>query len=78
MTRRRKRHSREHIIRKLRDADGMLAAGKTIAQFCQALQISERTFHNLLNTTALSCHLATRNCGAVAAFTPRYCGFLAT
>jgi len=49
MTRRRKRHSPEQIIRKLRDADAMLAAGKTIGQFCQALEISEQTFHRWRN-----------------------------
>jgi transposase-like protein len=40
-----KRHSPEQIIRKLRDADALLAAGKTIGQVCQALQVSEQTFH---------------------------------
>ncbi len=45
MTRRRKRHSPEQIIRKLRDADAMLAAGKTIGEVCQALETSEATFH---------------------------------
>jgi putative transposase len=40
-----KRHSPEQIIGKLRDADGMLAAGKTIGQACQCLAISEQTFH---------------------------------
>jgi putative transposase len=45
MSRRRKRHSPEQIIRKLRDADAMLAAGKTIGEVCQALETSEQTFH---------------------------------
>ncbi len=45
MTRRRKRHSPEQIIRKLRDAEAMLAAGKTIGEACQALEVSEQTFH---------------------------------
>jgi transposase-like protein len=40
-----KRHSPEQIISKLRDADAMLAAGKTIGQACQSLAISEQTFH---------------------------------
>jgi transposase-like protein len=40
-----KRHSPEQIIGKLRDADGMLACGKTIGQACQSLEISEQTFH---------------------------------
>ncbi len=45
MTARRKRHSPEKIIQKLRDADALLAAGKTIPEVCQALEISEATFH---------------------------------
>jgi len=40
-----KRHMPEQIIRKLREADTMLAAGKTIGQVVQALEISEQTFH---------------------------------
>ena len=40
-----KHHKPEHIIGKLRDADAMLAAGKTIGQACQSLEISEQTFH---------------------------------
>jgi putative transposase len=40
----RTRHSPEQIIRKLRDADVMLAAGRTIGEVCQALGISEPTF----------------------------------
>lgn len=40
-----KRHTPEQIIRKLREADTMLAAGKTIGQACQALEVSEQTFH---------------------------------
>ena len=45
----RKRHTPEQIIRKLREADAMLAAGKTIGQVAQALQISEQTFHRWRN-----------------------------
>jgi len=41
----RKRHSAEQIIRKLREADGMLAGEKTIGQVCQVLEVSEQTFH---------------------------------
>lgn len=40
-----KRHSPEQIIRKLREADTMLAVGKTIGQVVQILEISEQTFH---------------------------------
>jgi len=45
----RKRHSPEQIIRKLRDADRMLSEGKDIAAICQALAISEATFHRWRN-----------------------------
>ncbi len=44
-----KRHSPEQIIRKLREADGHLSAGMTIAQACQKLEISEQTFHRWRN-----------------------------
>ena len=46
MTRRgRRRHSPEQIIRKLREADAMISAGKTIGQVIQVLEVSEQTFH---------------------------------
>jgi transposase-like protein len=44
-----KKHSAEQIIRKLREADAMLAAGKTIGQACQSLEVSEQTFHRWRN-----------------------------
>ena len=44
-----KRHRPEQIIRKLREADTMLASGKTIAQVAQALEVSEQTFHRWRN-----------------------------
>ena len=40
---RRKRHSPEQIVAKLRDADAMLNSGKPIAAVLQALEISEST-----------------------------------
>jgi hypothetical protein len=43
--RRRKRHSPEQIVRKLRDADAMLNAGKDQAAVLQTLEVSEATFH---------------------------------
>ena len=39
----RKRHSPEQIVKKLRDADAMLAAGKTLGEVLQTLEISEPT-----------------------------------
>ncbi len=44
-----KRHTPEQIIRKLREADTMLAAEKTIGQVVQAMGISEQTFHRWRN-----------------------------
>jgi transposase-like protein len=42
--RRRKRHSPEQVVRKLRDADAMLNAGRDLAAVLQALEISEATY----------------------------------
>ena len=41
---RRKRHGPEEIVRKLRDADAMLNAGKDVAAVLQFLEISEATY----------------------------------
>ena len=40
----RKRHTPEPIIRKLREADGLPAEGKTIAEINPRLEISEQIF----------------------------------
>ncbi len=45
MSTKRKRHSAEQIVKKLRDADTMLGAGKTVAEVVQTLEISEQTFY---------------------------------
>ena len=45
----RKRHSPEQVIRKLREADRMLSEGKEIGAVCQALAISEATLHRWRN-----------------------------
>ena len=42
-TRRRRRHSPEQIVKKLRDADAMLNAGKDEAAVLQALEVSQAT-----------------------------------
>ena len=39
----RKKHGREEIIRKLREAEVMEGQGQTLAQVCQKLEISEQT-----------------------------------
>jgi transposase-like protein len=46
---RRKRRTPEQIIAQLREADGTLSAGQTIAQVCQKLGISEQTYHRWRN-----------------------------
>jgi transposase-like protein len=39
----RKRHSPEQIVKKLRNADAMLAAGKSVGEVLQSLEVSEAT-----------------------------------
>ena len=48
-TKRRKRHTPEQIVRKLRDADAMLNAGKELAVVLQTLEVSEATYHRWRN-----------------------------
>jgi putative transposase len=43
-TRGRRRHSPEQIIRKLRDSEAMLNAGKDLAAVLQALEVSQSTY----------------------------------
>jgi len=45
----RRRHTPEQIIRKLREAERMLGEGKTIPEAAKALEISENTFHRWRN-----------------------------
>jgi transposase-like protein len=46
---RRKRHTPEQIVKKLRDADAMLNSGKELAAVLQALEISEATYQRWRN-----------------------------
>lgn len=46
---RRKRHTPDEIIRKLREADAELAGGATVADVSKKLGISENTFHRWRN-----------------------------
>jgi putative transposase len=41
----RKRHSPEQIIAKLREADAALTAGAGVEQICKQLEISQPTYH---------------------------------
>jgi hypothetical protein len=46
---RRKRHNPEQIVRKLRDAEAMLTAGKDEAAVLQSLEVSQTTFDRWRN-----------------------------
>ena len=48
-TMKRRRHTPEQIIRKLREAERMLGEGKTIPEAAKELGISEQTFHRWRN-----------------------------
>jgi hypothetical protein len=41
----RRRHTPEQIVRKLREADRMLAEGTETPVVCKALEVSEATYH---------------------------------
>lgn len=41
----RKRHTPDEIIRKLREAEKLQAEGQSIAQVCQKLETTEQTFY---------------------------------
>jgi putative transposase len=45
----RRRHTPEQIIRKLREAERMLGEGKGIPEVAKALGVSEQTFHRWRN-----------------------------
>jgi len=41
----RKRHTPEQVVRKLTQADRLLADGKDVADVCRELQVSEQTYY---------------------------------
>jgi putative transposase len=41
----RRRHTPEQVVRKLREAERMLAEGKSIPEVAKGLEVSENTFH---------------------------------
>ena len=41
----RRRHTPEQVVRKLREAERLLAEGKTIPEVAKELEVSENTFH---------------------------------
>ena len=48
MSKRKKRHTPEQIVKTLRDAEAMLNAGKDLAAVLQALEVSESTYDRWL------------------------------
>lgn len=44
-----RRHTPEQIIRKLRDADQLLASGASVADAARQLGVSEQTYHRWRN-----------------------------
>ena len=42
----RKLHTPEQIVKKLREADAVIASGSTVEQVCRQLQISDATYYN--------------------------------
>jgi putative transposase len=42
----RKLHTPEQIVKKLREADASIASGTTVEQVCRQLQISDATYYN--------------------------------
>ena len=45
----RRRHTPEQVIRKLREADRLLGEGKAIPEVARALEVSENTYHRWRN-----------------------------
>ncbi len=45
----RRRHTPEQVIRKLREADRLLAEGRTTVEVARHLEISENTYHRWRN-----------------------------
>ena len=45
----RRRHTPEQIIRKLREAERMLGEGKQVPEVAKALEVSEQTLHRWRN-----------------------------
>src|SRR5216110_731586 len=48
-TMKRRRHTPEQVVRKLRTADALLAEGKDVDEVARALEVSEQTYHRWRN-----------------------------
>jgi transposase-like protein len=44
-----RRHTPDHIVRKLREAEKLIAEGADVPTVCRHLEISEQTFHRWRN-----------------------------
>jgi putative transposase len=44
-----RKHTPEQVVRKLREADKLLAEGKTVEDVAKQLEVSENTFHRWRN-----------------------------
>lgn len=44
-TMKRTRHTAEQIIRKLKAAEQLIAQGKTVAEVCRVIEVSQQTYH---------------------------------
>lgn len=49
MTKRRKRHAPDEIVRKLQTADRLLADGKSVEEIARHLNVSQPTYYNWRN-----------------------------
>lgn len=49
MKKKRKRHSPEQVVKKLRDAEVMLSSGKSLEEVLKMLEVSEATFNRWRN-----------------------------
>lgn len=45
MTNKRKRHTPDQVVARLKDADALLSVGQSLAQVLQKLEITESTYH---------------------------------
>lgn len=45
MTNKRKRHTPDQVVAKLKDADALLSVGQSLAQVLQKLEITESSYH---------------------------------
>ena len=51
-TMKRIRHTAEQIIRKLKTAEQLIAQGKTVADVCRAIEVTQPTYHAGSSSTA--------------------------